>query len=203
MIKALFSLGFVIAALSAPSFAFAHPGAGFAHEHGFGALSGLLHPFSGVDHLLAMVAVGMVATLLGGRALWLVPASFLGMMALGSALGMAGFDLPFVETGIGLSVAIFGLIVAGGLKMPVAASIGLVGFFALFHGHAHGTEMPAAASVFAYGAAFLLATALLHGIGIGLAVLGNRLNATSAQTLQRAAGCAMSLAGIAFLTGAF
>jgi len=145
-----------------PILAHAHPG----HDtSGFSA--GVAHPLHGLDHILAMVAVGLWAAQLGGRAKWLVPASFVSVMALGGALGMAGVPIPFAEQGIFASVLILGVLIAASVRLPLAASMSLVGLFALCHGHAHGLEMPASAAGFAYGAGFVLATALLHAAGIG------------------------------------
>jgi urease accessory protein len=146
-----------------PTVAFAHPG----HD-GPGLVAGFLHPLGGVDHIIAMVAVGLLAARLGGRALWLVPASFVGTMAVAGLAAMAGLGLPFVETGIALSVVVLAAVAILGVAMPVAAAMGLVAFFAVFHGYAHGAEMPETASGFAYGAGFVAATALLHGVGIGI-----------------------------------
>ena len=156
----------------APTVAFAHPGHdGASLAHGF------VHPLGGIDHIIAMVAVGLLAARLGGRALWLVPASFVITMAAAGLAGMAGFALPYVETGITLSVVVLGAIAVFGMAMPVAAAMGLVAFFAIFHGYAHGAEMPETMSGLAYGAGFVAATVLLHGIGIGLglALAGRRL----------------------------
>jgi len=147
----------------APTLAFAHPG----HESA-GVVQGFLHPLGGVDHIAAMVAVGLLAARLGGRALWLVPASFVAVMALAGLAGVAGVELPYVGTGIALSVVTLGAIVALGLTMPVAAAMAVVGVCAIFHGYAHGAEMPQATSGLAYGLGFVAATALLHGVGIGL-----------------------------------
>ena len=142
----------------APSAAFAHTGVGdtvgFAH--------GFMHPITGIDHVLAMVMVGVFAWQLGGRALWLVPTTFVLVMAIGGALGVAGIGVPFVEAGIALSVIVLGAIVAFGIKAPVAVAMAVVGLFAVFHGHAHGSEMPESAAGMAYGLGFMLATALLH-----------------------------------------
>jgi urease accessory protein len=146
-----------------PTVAFAHPG----HE-GPGLVAGFLHPLGGVDHIIAMVAVGLLAARLGGRALWLVPASFVGTMAVAGLAGMAGLGLPYVETGIALSVVVLAAVAILGVAMPVAAAMGLVALFAVFHGYAHGAEMPETVSGLAYGAGFVAATALLHAIGIGL-----------------------------------
>ena len=159
-----------------PTIAFAHPG----HESA-GLVDGFVHPLGGIDHIVVMVAVGLLAARLGGRALWLVPASFVAVMAAAGLAGMAGTGLPYAETGIALSVVVLGAIVALGLTMPVAAAMGLVGFCAVFHGYAHGAEMPETASGLAYGAGFVAATALLHGIGIGLGLTlaGRRLRAAA------------------------
>ncbi|MBV9076786.1 MAG: HupE/UreJ family protein [Methylobacteriaceae bacterium] len=181
----------------APTLAFAHVGVGetggFAH--------GLAHPLGGLDHVLAMVAVGLIAAQLGGRAVWLVPASFIAMMVAGGALGMAGVGLPFVEVAIGLSVVVLGLVLALGLNLPVAAAMALVGFFAIFHGHAHGAEMPETASGLAYGSGFVLATALLHVAGIALGLAIGRAGAGDRLPIARFAGVAMSVAGLALLGG--
>jgi urease accessory protein len=167
--------------------------AGFAH--------GFAHPLGGTDHILVMVAVGLFAAHLGGRALWLVPLSFVSMMVLGGIFGMAGIGLPFVEMGIALSVVVLGLAVAFGLHIPTVAAMALVGLFAIFHGHAHGAEMPELASGLAYGAGFVLATVLLHALGIGLGrSLGTAGTATARRALQTA-GSVMALAGIAILAG--
>src|ERR1017187_3174410 len=128
--------------------------------HGFG--SGFAHPLHGLDHILVMVAVGLWAGQLGGRARWLVPASFVGVMVLGGTLAMAGLRVPFTEEGILLSVLVLGVLVAVAARFTLAASMAIVGIFALFHGHSHGTEMPANAVVYVYGAGFALATVLLH-----------------------------------------
>jgi urease accessory protein len=152
--------------LVVPALAHAHTGVG--HSHGF--LDGLNHPVHGLDHLLAMIAVGLWAAQLGGRAIWAVPASFVGVMALGGLLGVAGWPLPMVETGILLSVFLLGLLIAFAVRLPLWAGAALVAFFALFHGYAHGAEMPAGASSAWYAGGFVLATAALHLAGIGLGI---------------------------------
>src|SRR5437660_10938129 len=121
-----------------PTAAFAHPGIGDAH----GFVQGFAHPLGGLDHVLAMVTVGLLAWQLGGRALWLVPASFVLAMAAGGALGMADIPVPFVEVGIAVSVIVLGTMVALGTKAPLAITMALAALFAIFHGHAHGSEMP-------------------------------------------------------------
>src|ERR1700674_3253052 len=147
-----------------PAVASAHPG----HEGSAGLVHGFMHPLGGIDHILAMVAVGLIAARLGGRALWLVPASFVATMAVAGLAGMAGIGLAHAEAGIALSLLVLGATIALRLTMPVAAAMALVGFFAIFHGYAHGAEMPETVSGLAYGAGFLAATVLLHGLGIAL-----------------------------------
>ena len=179
-----------------PTAALAHTGVGatvgFAH--------GFWHPIGGLDHVLAMVAVGAFAVRLGGRALWLVPTAFVAMMAAGGIAGMEGIQLPIVETGIALSVVVLGLAVAFQWKPPVVAASALVGLFAIFHGHAHGSEMPVDASSLGYAVGFMLATAALHVAGIGLGVAVGSIGARSRLALQ-ASGGAMALAGVALLGG--
>jgi urease accessory protein len=158
----------------APTSALAHPG-----HAGASLISGFTHPLGGFDHIIAMVAVGVLAARLGGRSLWLVPASFIAAMAVAGLAGRAGMGLPYVEIGITVSVAVLGVVALFGVAMPVAVAMGLVAFFAIFHGYAHGVEMPETMSGLAYGAGFVTATAILHGIGIGLAlaIAGERLRA--------------------------
>lgn len=179
-----------------PTAALAHTGigdtGGFAH--------GFWHPIGGLDHVLAMVAVGAFAARLGGRALWIVPTAFVAMMAVGGFMGMEGIQLPFVETGVALSVVVLGVAVALRWKLPVAAAGALVGLFAIFHGHAHGGEMPVDASGLTYATGFMLATALLHVVGIGLGLGVGKIGARSKLILQ-ASGGAMALAGVALLSG--
>ncbi|KQO43106.1 MULTISPECIES: HupE/UreJ family protein [unclassified Methylobacterium] len=179
--------------------ALAHTGQGDAS----GLAHGFLHPLTGLDHMLAMVAVGLVAAQVGGRAMVLVPLSFIGMMMVGGALGAAGVALPHVETAIALSVAVLGAAVALRLTMPVAAAMALVGVFAVFHGHAHGAEMPEAASGLAYGAGFVAATALLHAAGLGLGLGMGRLGEGNGRPALRVAGAAFAAAGLGLLAGAF
>jgi urease accessory protein len=187
----------IAAALIASTAAQAHVGVGDTNGfvHGFG------HPLSGIDHILAMVAVGLFAAHLGGRALYLVPLSFVGMMIVGGALGMAGVHLPYVEVGIGLSVVVLGAAVAFGLNVPTAIAMALVGFFAIFHGHSHGTEMPETASGLEYGAGFILATAALHAIGIGVGLAIGMASEARGKRILQTVGGAMAVAGAAILAG--
>jgi urease accessory protein len=176
-----------------PQAALAHPGHGAA----VGAEAGFLHPLMGADHVLAMVAVGLLAAVRGGRALWVLPLSFLVLMSAGAALGMAGAALPYAETGIALSIVVFGLAAVVGLRAPVALLAALVGAFAVFHGYAHGTEMPETASGLSFGLGFLAATALLHAAGIGLGMAAARIGATRAAPALGAGVAAIGLALLA------
>jgi urease accessory protein len=173
----------------APAAAFAHTGG----EHAAGLAHGFMHPLGGLDHLLAMLAVGLFAFRLGGRALWLVPAAFAGTMALGGLAGLAGLELPAVEIGIGLSVVLFGLAIAAAWTPGAAVAGAFVAFFAVFHGYAHGAELPAESAALGYVAGFLAATALLHAAGIGFGALAARH--------ARAAGGLIALAGLALVAG--
>jgi urease accessory protein len=172
--------------------AFAHVG---DHSH-MSFTEGLLHPFSGVDHVLAMVAVGLWASQLGGRALWLLPLTFPAVMAIGAALGSSGVTLPWVEVGIAGSVMVLGAVVALALRPALAISIPLIGAFALLHGYSHGVELPAAASALSYGAGFIAATLVLHAVGIATGLIAGRLPVRFA---ARTAGGAIAVLGVALL----
>ncbi len=178
------------ALVASPALAHVGPGAHDSFAAGFG------HPFLGLDHMLAMVAVGLWAAMLGGRALILVPAAFVGVMMLGFIAGAAGVPLPFVEPAILASVVVLGLLVA--LALPISALAGgaLVGFFALYHGHAHGTEV-GTAGFLAYGAGFVAATVLLHVIGIVSGIALGRFG----PVLLRVAGGATALGGLMLMAG--
>lgn len=172
-----------------PGIALAHTGVGetTGFMHGFG------HPIGGADHLLAMVAVGLWAAQVGGRALWVVPCTFVGVMIIGGILGFTGVPVPFIEQGILLSVLILGVLIAGAFKLPLVYSALIVGLFAIFHGHAHGAEMPVALGAASYTFGFALATALLHLSGIGLGMLVSRINLPA---VTRFAGGAIALGGV-------
>lgn len=185
------------AVVTLPTLAMAHPG----HDEIYGFAGGFAHPVGGLDHILAMTLVGVLAAQLGGRAIWLVPASFVAVMALGGWAGYAAIGLPFVELGIAASIVVLGSIVAFGLSVPVAAAMGLVGFFAIFHGYAHGAEMPASAGGLTYAAGFMVATALLHALGLAGGLLLDRAAKTRGASLVRYVGGAGALAGVAILSG--
>jgi urease accessory protein len=185
----------LLALILAPSAAFAHTGIGSTS----GIVHGFMHPFSGLDHQLAMILVGIFAYQLGGRALWLVPLTFVSVMALGGFLGVMGVPIPLVEVGIALSVIVLGAIIAFGLRAPIVVAMAAVGFFAIFHGHAHGSEMPLDASGFEYGIGFMLATAALHAVGIGVGFLIGMTSKTLGKNVYRVAGSVASLAGVLLL----
>lgn len=177
----------MLAALLAPGPAFAH-GAG---DHVHGVVAGLMHPIGGLDHVLAMVAVGLWAGLMGGRALLALPASFLGGMAIGGALGMAGTGLPMVEGGILASVIILGALVAASARLSLGLALPVVAAFGLLHGNAHGLELAEGSGALGYAAGFLVATAALHGLG---ALGALRLSALPVRIAGGAMAAAMVLA---------
>lgn len=180
----------LLTALSlAPMLASAHPGHSGSHSFA----SGFSHPLFGWDHILAMVAVGLWAAQLGGRSIYAVPAAFVGLMSVGGILGMTGMHLPMVEAGILASVVVLGLLIATAARLPLVASMALVGLFAIFHGHAHGTEIPATANGLSYGLGFMLATALLHACGIALGLTAQEQFRAPA---LRYAGAAIALMGV-------
>jgi urease accessory protein len=148
-----------------PSLVHAHVGVGAAS----GWVHGMLHPFLGLDHLCAMLAVGLWAKQMGGRATWSIPLTFVSVMALGGLLGLTAMPLPFIEGGILLSLLALGFLVAAAIQLPLLVSASIVAVFALFHGYAHGAEMPQSASGLGYALGFMLSTAMLHFAGIAMA----------------------------------
>lgn len=191
--RALLALAFAFISTAA----FAHSG----HGDTAGLLHGFMHPLGGLDHVLAMVAVGVFAFVLGGRALCLVPLSFVGMMAVGFLLGVGGIELPFVELGIALSSVVIGGAAALGRPMPAAGAMALVGVFAVFHGHAHGAEMPVDATGLEYALGFVAATALLHAAGIAAATVVAGLAGRFGRSVAQLAGGVFALGGIGVLAG--
>jgi len=177
-------------------------GAAQAHTGGGdqgGFVSGFTHPLFGWDHVVAMVAVGLWGAFLRAPAIWILPIIFPVVMAFGGALGVAGVPLPAVETGIALSGVILGLLVAFAVRAPLWVAAVIVSSFAIFHGHAHGTELPEAVSPYSYALGFVVATGLLHLAGISVGQLTNRPWGSYA---VRAAGLVIAAVGGAFLTGA-
>ncbi len=174
-----------LAALMAPMPALAHPG--LDHVHGFAA--GVMHPLGGLDHVLAMVAVGLWAGLMGGRARLVLPLGFLGGMALGGVLGMAGVAMPMVEGGILASIIVLGALAALAMRLPAGTALPMVALFGLLHGHVHGTGVAGGAAA-SYALGFLLATAALHVAGLAL---GRQ------HLFPRIAGAATAAAGIVLI----
>jgi urease accessory protein len=191
LLFALFAAGLAVVG-SLP--ASAHVGVGATSSFA----SGFAHPLGGLDHITVMIAVGLWAALKGGRALWVWPAAFVGTMLTGGFLGMAHVPVPFVEPGILASVVALGLLVAVAADLPVWLGALIIGAFAVFHGHAHGSELPEAASGLEYMAGFALATAGLHLVGI-LAALG--LSRLQWRPAVRLAGMACTLAGLGMAAG--
>jgi urease accessory protein len=193
MTRSLRHAALVLALLAAVP-ALAHTGTGDAG----GLTSGFLHPMLGPDHVIAMIAVGLWGVFLGAPAIWVLPIVFPLVMALGGAFGMIGVPLPAVETGIALSAVVLGLCVLLALKPPLPVAAVIVGAFAIFHGYAHGTEMPEATSAVAYALGFVIATGLLHLAGI---LFGSLARWGAGRIAVRTAGGLIALAGGAFLTG--
>lgn len=163
-----------------------------------GFVSGFTHPFYGWDHVLAMVAVGLWGAFLGYPAIWMLPVAFPLIMALGGVLGIAGVPLPGVETGIAASSVVLGVLIALAQRSPIWIAVVVVGAFGIFHGHAHGTELPSANNPLTYSMGFVLATGLLHLLGIGFGLLAGLPGGVAA---LRTAGCAIALAGLSILFG--
>lgn len=158
-----------------------------------GFVGGLLHPLLGVDHLLAMIAVGLWAAQQGKRALWAVPAAFVGAMLLGGGLAWSGWVFPHVEATLALSVLVLGLLIATRRQWSVPLGMAIAAVFALFHGYAHGLEMPQTVSPVFYALGFALATACLHGIGVAGSLFGRHA--------MRLAGVGIAAAGVALVLG--
>lgn len=172
----------------------AHPG----HDHVHGLAHGLTHPIFGMDHLLAMIGVGLWAAQRGGRAVWALPTVFVGSMAIGGALGLAAVPMLAVEAMIVLSVLVMGLMVAGSTRLPIAASLAMVSLFACMHGYAHGAELTAGDGAAGYAAGFLIATAALHASGVACAIALKKLSATR---WIRYSGGAIAAMGLAMIIG--
>ena len=189
----LIGLSVLMSGLGFP--ALAHTGEGY----GGGFISGFTHPILGWDHVAAMVAVGLWGAFLGAPAIWILPVVFPIVMAFGAVMGILGIPVPAIETGIAASAVVLGLMIVFAARPPLWIAAVLVGFFAIFHGYAHGTELPSNANAFAFAVGFVIATGLLHMIGIGFGLL---VKWPAGRIAVRGAGAVISLAGVAFLTGA-
>lgn len=177
---------------SLPSSAWAHAQVGKAS----GFLTGFLHPISGWDHVLAMISVGVWGAQLGAPAMWLLPVAFPMVMALGGTMGLLGIPLPGTELGIALSAIVLGAMVLAEARPPLWVAAAVVAIFAVFHGHAHGTELPAGEDGLLYSAGFVVATGCLHGVGIAIGLVHRW---ASGRLALRAAGAIVTLAGIFFV----
>lgn len=178
-----------------PLAAWAHIQAGQAG----GFVSGLSHPVSGLDHVLAMVAVGLWGAQLGMPAIWVLPVAFPMMMAFGGMLGLTGLPLPGVELGIAVSAIVLGALVLGSVRLPLFAAVAIVAFFAVFHGHAHGTELEAGQNAILYSLGFVIATGLLHGVGITIGLVHHW---AAGRKVLRAAGGLVLAGGLYFFWAA-
>ena len=179
------------------------PITGFAHEGAslpYGSfVGGLSHPVLGLDHFLAMVSVGILSAQMGGRAIWTVPATFVGVMALGGLLGYIDIGLTAIEAGIALSVLVLGIAIAADKRLPLSIAMSFVGFFAIFHGYAHGAEMPAVANSVTYAAGFLIGTTALHLLGVLIGDISRRY--TRGPLVLRVSGAFIAATGMLFLFG--
>jgi urease accessory protein len=178
-----------IAVILGPRSAFAHTGVSPTHD----LLHGVAHPLTGLDHVLAMFAVGLWAAQCGGRATWFVPLTFVFIMTFGAVLGMSGLSMHFVEPGIAISVLMLGVFVAAAVRLPLSMSTAIVGLFALAHGQAHGAEIPVSASALTYALGFIAATIVLHAAGISVGLASQRLHSSQ---LLRYAGAAIAIGGL-------
>ncbi len=175
------------------------PVAALAHEEAgqaAGFLAGLAHPVSGLDHVLAMIAVGLWGAVLGPPAIWVLPVAFPLVMAVGGLMGLLGFPLPGVEVGIAVSAIVLGTMVLVEVRPPLWLAAAMVAFFAVFHGHAHGRELPPGTSALLYSLGFVVATGVLHAVGI---LIGVAHRWAAGRQIVRVAGGAVALAGLFFL----
>jgi urease accessory protein len=161
-----------------------------------GFITGLKHPWSGLDHVLAMIAVGIWGAQLGHPAIWLLPVTFPMVMSMGAMMGLLGIPLPGIEIGIALSAILLGAMVLGEVRPRLVVAAALVGFFAIFHGHAHGTELPPGQSGLLYSMGFVIATGILHALGITIGLI-HRWQA--GKLVLRGAGAFIALMGVTFL----
>jgi len=190
--RAVINSVFLLLISSAPAFAHADPA---SLQGAF--MSGFMHPISGLDHVVAMVAVGLWGAFLGKPAIWILPITFPLVMAFGGALGVAGVPIPYVETGVALSGVVLGLAVLLALRPPMWVAAVIVGIFAIFHGYAHGVELPKAANPLIYSIGFVIATGLLHLAGIAI---GELKRLALGEVVVRTGGAIISLIGLGFLT---
>ncbi len=186
----------VSAVMLAPTATLAHTG----HGDAAGFMHGMAHPVSGIDHVMAMISVGILAAGIGGRALWLLPSTFVSVMAGAAVLGMVGFDFPFFEVGIAGSLVALGLAIVYLSSLSFFTGAGLIALFAIFHGYAHGAEMPAGAPGLAYAAGLMTGTVLLIGTGVGVTLLAGLKDGQLGNRVLQWGGAAIGLYGLATLS---
>lgn len=179
-----------------PTVAYAHDGSQVPFG---GFLAGLVHPVLGYDHLLAMLSVGILSAQIGGRAIWTVPATFVSVMAVGGALGYINIGLTATEVGIAASLIILGLIIAAEQRLPVRLAMLGVGFFAIFHGYAHGSEIPTTTQPVLYALGFLTGTALIHIAGVVIGDIAKHYE--RGRLILRVGGALIAVTGVLFIAG--
>jgi urease accessory protein len=190
------STGFALLLGLIPTIAYAHDGGNIPFG---GFLVGLVHPVLGFDHLLAMLSVGILSAQIGGKAIWTVPATFVGVMALGGVLGLSNLNLTITEIGIAISLVILGAVIAAERRVPVLIAMLGVGFFAIFHGYAHGAEMPDLAQPVLYAFGFLTGTILIHIAGVVIGDIAGHYE--QGKTALRIGGGLISVVGVLFISG--
>lgn len=193
-----FVLGLVLGALLGlvPTTVYAHDGSNVPFG---GFLAGLVHPVLGYDHFLAMLSVGILSAQIGGRAIWTVPATFVGVMAVGGALGLIGSGFQYVELGIAFSLIILGIVIAAERKLAVGVAMTAVGIFATFHGYAHGSEVPTTAQPLLYALGFLTGTALIHILGVVIGDIARHYE--QGKLILRSGGAIVAFIGVLFAFG--
>ena len=193
-----FVLGLVLGALLGlvPTTVYAHDGSNVPFG---GFLAGLVHPVLGYDHFLAMLSVGILSAQIGGRAIWTVPATFVGVMAVGGALGLIGSGFQYVELGIAFSLIILGIVIAAERKLAMGVAMTAVGIFATFHGYAHGSEVPTTAQPLLYALGFLTGTALIHILGVVIGDIARHYE--QGKLILRGGGAIVAFIGVLFAFG--
>jgi urease accessory protein len=195
-IKVLQSFILALTLAIVPGVAYAHDGTNLALG---GFLSGLVHPVLGYDHLLAMLSVGILSAQIGGRAIWTVPATFVSVMAVGGLLGLIDIGLTATEFGIAVSLVILGSVIAAERRLSILVAMVGVGFFAIFHGYAHGSEVPETAEPFLYALGFLMGTALIHITGVVIGDISRHYE--RGKIILRVGGALIALIGLLFVFG--
>jgi urease accessory protein len=193
-----FFIGLVLCLLLSliPTTVYAHDGSNVPFG---GFLAGLVHPVLGYDHFLAMLCVGILSAQIGGKAIWTVPATFVGVMAIGGALGLIGSGFQYIELGIALSLIILGIVIAAERKLALGVAMAAVGIFATFHGYAHGTEVPETAQPFLYALGFLTGTALIHILGVVIGDIARHYE--HGKLILRGGGAVVAVIGVLFAIG--